>query len=78
MTEDRFDELMRDAAREYRVPRAAPLDAMWNEIERATWAQRSTGARFRGAGVARMAPWLAAGIGIFPYTTLFRSRKSVV
>jgi hypothetical protein len=64
MTDDRFDELMRDAAREYRVPPAAPLDAMWSEIERASWGRRSTGTRFRGARIARVAPWLAAGIGM--------------
>lgn len=31
--DDRFEELMRDAARTYRRPPDAPLDAMWKEIE---------------------------------------------
>jgi hypothetical protein len=33
MTEDRFDELMRDAAQTYRNPPEAPLDEMWAAIE---------------------------------------------
>ncbi|MEJ7809303.1 MAG: hypothetical protein WKG32_02700 [Gemmatimonadaceae bacterium] len=36
MTDDRFDDLMRDAARSYRVPpEPAPLDAIWAEVEQA-------------------------------------------
>jgi hypothetical protein len=34
MTEDRFDELMRDAAQTFRAPPQADLDEMWTEIER--------------------------------------------
>ncbi len=33
MTEDRFNELMRDAAQTYRTPPEAPLDDMWGAIE---------------------------------------------
>lgn len=33
MTEDRFDELMRDAAHTYRHPPEAPLEEMWTAIE---------------------------------------------
>jgi hypothetical protein len=35
MTDDRFEELMRDAAHTYRKPPQAELDAMWREIETA-------------------------------------------
>ncbi|MEO6876959.1 MAG: hypothetical protein ABI205_00670 [Gemmatimonadaceae bacterium] len=34
MSEDRFDELMRDAAQTFRVPPQADFDEMWTEIER--------------------------------------------
>ena len=34
MTEERFDELMRDAAQTFRAPPAADFDEMWTEIER--------------------------------------------
>jgi hypothetical protein len=34
MTEDRFDELMRDAERTYRTPPTPDFDAMWTSIER--------------------------------------------
>lgn len=64
MTEDRFDELMRDVAREYRVPPEPPLEAMWKEIERASWTSDAPRAGFRGRRIAQVAPWLAAGIGM--------------
>ncbi len=34
MSEDRFDELMRDAAQTFRAPPPADFDEMWTEIER--------------------------------------------
>ena len=64
MRDDRFDELMRDAAREYRVPPEPPLEAMWEEIAHARWTPRAGEGGFRGRSVARVAPWLAAGIGM--------------
>jgi len=68
MTEHRFDDLMRDAAREYRVPADPPLDAMWQEIERAHWgraARRRDASSRRGMlRIVRAAPWMAAGIGM--------------
>ena len=64
MTEERFDELMRDVVRDYRVPPSPPLEAMWNEIEHAQWPARVETRSFRGGRVARMAPWIAAGIGM--------------
>src|SRR5947209_2169600 len=33
MKEDRFEELMRDAAHSYRKPPVADFDAMWSDIE---------------------------------------------
>ena len=35
MTDDRFDELMRDAEKTYRTPPPADFDAMWKDIEAA-------------------------------------------
>ena len=35
MNDDRFDQLMRDAAETFRRPSAPPLDTMWREIESA-------------------------------------------
>ena len=64
MTDDRFDELMRDVARDYRVPPEPPLEAMWDEIAHARWSARTGAEGFRGTRVARVAPWLAAGIGM--------------
>ena len=37
MTDDRFEELLRDAAHTYRNPPEPQLDAMWSAIERRTW-----------------------------------------
>lgn len=34
MNEERFEQLMRDAAATYRTPPEAPLDDMWSEVER--------------------------------------------
>lgn len=34
MNDDRLQDLLKDAAREYRVPKDPPLDAMWARIER--------------------------------------------
>ena len=64
MTDDRFDELMRDAGRDYRVAPEPPLEAMWQEIARARWTPSAGEGGFRVRRVARVAPWLAAGIGM--------------
>jgi hypothetical protein len=74
MKEDRFEALMRDAARTYRKPPEPPpdLDGMWYEIERETWGVVATPkparieARWFGT---RASGWLAAatlviGIGL--------------
>jgi hypothetical protein len=74
MKEDRFEALMRDAARTYRKPPEPDLDGMWTEIERETWGAGATtqpariAARWFG-GRTRASGWLAAatlviGIGL--------------
>jgi hypothetical protein len=71
MRDDRFDELMDDAVRTYRVPPAPPLDAMWTHIEhehfgaRPRWWRTASGAwRIAGLGIAA-ALVLGVGIGRF-------------
>jgi hypothetical protein len=76
MKEDRFEGLMRDAARTYRKPPESPpdLDGMWAEIERETWGVVATtqpaGARSEARWFGtRASGWLAAatlviGIGL--------------
>jgi hypothetical protein len=72
MKEDRFEGLMRDAARTYRKPPEPDLEGMWTEIERETWGAVATTqpahieARRFGT---RASGWLAAatlviGIGL--------------
>ena len=60
MTDERFDELMRDAAETYHRPPDAPLDEMWGEIE----ARMSGKAAERRSGGTverwkRITPWMA-------------------
>ena len=51
MTDDRFDDLMRDAAATYRRPPEPPLDEMWTAIEREMReAGAGSGEREAGAG----------------------------
>jgi len=72
MKEDRFEALMRDAARTYRKPPEPDLDGMWSEIERETWAGVATTQPARIAArrfTTRASGWLAAatlviGIGL--------------
>jgi len=72
MKEDRFEELMRDAARTYRKPPQPDLDGMWTEIERETWGAVATTqpARIEARRFGtRASGWLAAatlviGIGL--------------
>jgi hypothetical protein len=72
MKEDRFEALMRDAARTYRKPPEPDLDGMWTEIERETWGATTqparNEARWFGKGT-RASGWLAAatlviGVGL--------------
>ncbi len=60
MTDERFDELMRDAAKTYHRPPDAPLDEMWMEIEQ----RRNDGTVERSNGGTRtrwnaIKPWMA-------------------
>jgi hypothetical protein len=52
MTDDRFDELMRDAAHTYRRPPAPDLDGMWKAIERESFGTVAGG----GSGRERPRP----------------------
>ena len=66
MTDDRFDELMRDAAQTYNRPPEAPLAEMWDAVERTAWvAAPAERARFsvRAPGWA-IAATLIVGIGL--------------
>jgi hypothetical protein len=72
MKEDRFEALMRDAARTYRKPPEPDLDGMWTEIERETWGATTQPARIAArwfGGATRASGWLAAatlviGVGL--------------
>ena len=75
MSEDRFEELMRDAAVSYRRPPEPPLDEMWTEIERATGdGRRAAGTTVTGrstwrlARVLPIAATLVIGVGIGRFT----------
>ena len=62
MKEDRFEELMRDAAQTYRKPPQPDLDGMWTEIERETWG--ASRGRDDTAGSHRSATIRIARIGL--------------
>lgn len=69
MTDNRLEELLRDAARTYRTPPEPDLDAMWSSVERRTWGsgqgRRGDWARLnRFPAWAALAATLALGIGI--------------
>jgi hypothetical protein len=77
MTDDRFEELMRDAAQTYRKPPTAQLDEMWKEIERASFGDEKTGNINDTGGVRRrfavpawvgIAATLVIGVGIGRYS----------
>ena len=75
MTEDRFDELMRDAAQTYRKPPEPDFEAMWNVVASESFGvanptRASRSFRFpRGIGIAAT---LLLGIGIGRATVTFR------
>jgi hypothetical protein len=66
MTEDRFDDLMRDAERTYRNPPQPDFDAMWKSIERQHFGapQRAPGFRIAANKWIGIAATLIIGIGI--------------
>ncbi len=55
MTEDRFEQLLRDAARDYHRPPDTPREAMWRRIEAARAARRR---------VIVLRPWVRWGAGL--------------
>jgi len=62
MTDDRFENLMRDAAETYRRPPNAPMAAMWKEIEAASFGRAversSAGVPITPRRTRFVAPWL--------------------
>jgi hypothetical protein len=71
MTDDRrLDELLDDAARSYRVPPEAPLDAMWERIECEAFAEQPARRRAIGwpAYTAAAAAILVLGVALGRYT----------
>lgn len=76
MMEDKFDELMRDAAQTYRKPPQPDFDAMWNVVARDSFGANNparAGRSFRlprGIGIAAT---LLLGIGIGRATVTFKS-----
>lgn len=68
MTDERLDDLLKEARTSYRVPPAAPFDAMWERIERDAFTATSQGDVSLLDGVRRDAPrrrgWLAPLAGI--------------
>ncbi|HEU4787436.1 MAG TPA: hypothetical protein VFS57_08515 [Gemmatimonadaceae bacterium] len=58
MTDERFEELMRDAAHTYHNPPEPDLDAMWSAVERRTWGPGHT-ARRAWQSVTRIPAWVA-------------------
>ena len=68
MMEDRFDERLRDAARDYNAPPPVPRDDMWAQIAARRAAERSRVVRpWMRWGLAAAA-MLAVGIGIGRYS----------
>lgn len=66
MTEDRFDELMRDAAQTFHTPPEPDLDEIWQGVERRVWSGERSGPTAKGR-VPRwvgIAATLVIGIGI--------------
>jgi hypothetical protein len=74
MTDDRFDELMRDAAQTYHRPPDAPLDEMWDAVERTTWGATAAAPSprhwLRAPGWA-IAATLVVGIGLGRASLIF-------
>ena len=69
MSEERFNELMQDAARTYRVPPEPDLEAMWTDVEREAFGDGGTRVlRFRSPSwqvfAAGIAASLVIGVGL--------------
>lgn len=80
MNEDRFEELMRDAAHTYRRPPEPPLDEMWAEIETEAWPAQLPSPAVSFAWRAWRSQWvrvaaaLIIGVGIGRAWTSYRAR----
>jgi len=81
MNDDRFEELMRDAAHSYRRPPEPPLDEIWAGIETEAWPgsshprARSLAGRVWHSQWVRVAAALLIGVGIGRVWTSQRSRE---
>jgi hypothetical protein len=83
MTDDRFDELMRDAAQTFNRPPEAPLDEMWDVVERTAWnaapvttaETRTSRSSLRAPGWA-IAATLIVGIGLGRVSVIFNRTSS--
>jgi hypothetical protein len=74
MTDDRFDELMRDAAQTYHRPPDAPLDEMWDAVERTAWGTTAAAPSSRhwlSAPGWAIAATLVVGIGLGRASLIF-------
>jgi len=87
MTDDRFDELMRDAAKTYRTPPPPDLDAMWTSIEAAHFgtplSQPTVATRRRGFGLLSnrwvgIAATLMIGFGVGRVSTAVGKKDAPV
>jgi hypothetical protein len=82
MTDDRFDELMKDAAATYRRPIEPPLEEMWKEIESRSFQGEGKGVRPAGRqGLlsitwVRVAATLVLGVAIGRASVLFNQKSS--
>ena len=83
MTDERFEELMRDAAHTYRKPTEPDFDAMWSAIERHSW---GSGGDVRGPRTmlrrvpvwAAIAATLVIGIAIGRATSVLGTHSTPV
>ncbi|HSA54950.1 MAG TPA: hypothetical protein VLE53_04560 [Gemmatimonadaceae bacterium] len=65
MSEERFNEMMHDAARTYRVPPEPDFEAMWLQVEREVFAEREARVlRFRSPSWQLFAAGIAAALVI--------------
>jgi hypothetical protein len=77
MTDERFDELMRDAAHTYRKPPQPDFEAMWNVVEHESFGVAgATRGRFHFPRWIGIAATLLLGIGIGRATVMFKSAST--
>ena len=79
MTDDRFDELMRDAAQTYRKPPQPDFEAMWHVVESESFGvANSTHRSFRFPRGIGIAATLLLGIGIGRATVTSKSASPTI